>query len=84
MYQNPALEWAINSKGPAPSLAKAKALLEILKESDANALKLLIDLEDRHKRALELKAGIERGVANVEKYINEKSKSKPEGESEKS
>jgi hypothetical protein len=84
MYQNPVLDWAINGKGEAPSLAKAKALLKVLEESDKDALKLLIDLEERHKRGLELKANIERGIANVQKHINEKSKPKSEGESEKS
>jgi hypothetical protein len=84
MYQNPVLDWAINGKGQAPSLAKAKALLNVLKDSDKDALKLIIDLEERHKRGLELKASIERGIANVEKFINEKSKPKSEGESEKS
>ena len=56
----------------------------VLKDSDKDALKLIIDLEERHKRGLELKANIERGIANVEKFINEKSKPKSEGESEKS
>ena len=84
MYQNPVLDWAINGNGEAPSLAKAKALLKVLEESDKDALKLLIDLEERHKRGLELKANIERGIANVQKHINEKSKPKSEGESEKS
>lgn len=81
IYQNPVLDWAINGKGEAPSLAKAKALLKVLQESDKDALELLKDLEDRHKRGLELKANIERGIANVEKHINEKSKPKSEGQS---
>jgi hypothetical protein len=81
MYQNPSLDWAINGNGKAPSLTKAKALLEVLKDSDKDALKLIIDLEERHKRGLELKASIEKGIANVEKFINEKSKPKSEGES---
>lgn len=75
-YNNPILDWAINGKGEAPSLLKAKSLLEVLKESDADALKLIIDLEERHKRGLELKASIERGIENVQKYIDEKSDSK--------
>ena len=84
MYQNPVLDWAINGKGEAPSLTKAKSLLKVLQDADADAIKLLVDLEDRHKRGLELKANLERGIARVQQHIDEKSKPKSEGESEKS
>jgi hypothetical protein len=84
MYQNPVLDWAINGKGEAPSLAKAKALLKVLQESQSDAIKLLADLEERHKRALQINRDLEAGLARVQKHVDEKSKPKTEGESEKS
>ena len=84
MYQNPVLDWAIHGKGEAPSLTKAKSLLKVLEESQADAIKLLADLEDRHKRALQINHDIEAGIARCKKHIDEKSKPKSEGESEKS
>lgn len=83
LYKNPLLDWAIRGEGKEPSLIKAKQLLLILNESDTDAKNLIINLEDRHKQALKIKADIEKGIENVTKYINEKSKPKPEGESEK-
>lgn len=84
MYQNPVLDWAIHGRGEAPSLAKAKALLKVLQESQSDAIKLLADLEERHKRALQINRDLEAGLARVQKHVDEKSKPKSEGESEKS
>lgn len=81
MYQNPVLDWAIYGRGEAPSLVKTKALLKVLKESQADAIKLKADLEDRHKRAIQINHDIEAGIARCQKHIDEKSKPKSEGES---
>jgi hypothetical protein len=84
LYKNPLLDWAIRGEGEAPSLFKAKQLLLILNESDTDAKNLLINLEDRHKQALKIKADIEKGIENVTKYVNEHPKNKEQGPAQES
>jgi hypothetical protein len=84
MYKNPLLDWAIRGEGEAPSLVKAKQLLLVLNESSADANNLVRDLEARYKRALEIKADVDKGIQNVAKFINEHPKSKDKGPSQES
>ena len=72
LYQNPILNWAIKGEGEPPSKAKAKVLLTHLKDSHADAVKLVADLDERHKRALSLLNDVEKGIDTCIKYIDGK------------
>ena len=72
LYQNPILNWAIKGEGEPPSKAKAKYLLDEFKQSHADAVKLVADLEERHKRGLALLNDIQKGIDTCTNYIDGK------------